>query len=51
VISPTSCRWRPAQGAAGQGEPVFEAVATTGVGVFETLKACARHVLMELRKG
>jgi signal recognition particle receptor subunit beta len=30
-------------------EPVFEAVATTGVGVFETLKALARMVLLKLR--
>ena len=29
----------------------FEAVATTGVGVFETLKAVAKHVLVELKKG
>src|SRR6186713_953485 len=34
-----------------KGEPVFEAVAPTGVGVFETLKAVAKQVLMELRKG
>jgi len=33
-----------------KGEPVFEAVATTGVGVLETLKAIARQVLVELRK-
>lgn len=32
-------------------EPVFEAVAPTGVGVFDTLKAVAKQVLMELRKG
>jgi hypothetical protein len=32
-----------------KGEPVFEAVATTGVGVFETLKAIARAVLLDLR--
>jgi len=30
-------------------EPVFEAVATTGVGVFESLKAIAKMVLSELR--
>jgi hypothetical protein len=30
--------------------PEFEAVATTGVGVFDTLKAVAKQVLMELRK-
>ncbi len=33
-----------------KGEPVFEAVATTGAGVLTTLKAVARQVLMELRK-
>ena len=32
-------------------EPVFEAVANQGVGVFETLKACGRMVLSELKKG
>jgi len=32
------------------GEPVFEAVATTGTGVFDTLKAVAKQVLTELRK-
>ena len=32
-----------------KGEPVFEAVAVTGVGVFETLKAIAREVLLDLR--
>jgi len=31
-------------------EPVFEAVASRGVGVFDTLKAVAKQVLMELRK-
>ena len=31
--------------------PQFEAVAPTGVGVFETLKAVARQVLTEIRKG
>jgi hypothetical protein len=31
-------------------EPIFEAVAPTGVGVFDTLKAVARQVLMELKK-
>ena len=31
-------------------EPIFEAVAPTGVGVFDTLKAVAKQVLMELRK-
>jgi signal recognition particle receptor subunit beta len=33
-----------------KGEPVFEAVATQGVGVLTTLKAVARQVLLELRK-
>jgi signal recognition particle receptor subunit beta len=32
------------------GEPIFEAVASQGVGVFDTLKAVAKQVLMELRK-
>ncbi len=32
-------------------EPIFEAVANKGVGVFDTLKAVAKQVLMELRKG
>ena len=32
-------------------EPVLEAVASTGVGVFDTLKAVAKQVLTELRKG
>ncbi|MEZ5331011.1 MAG: GTPase domain-containing protein [Thermoanaerobaculia bacterium] len=31
-------------------EPTFEAVATEGRGVFETLKAVAKQILMELRK-
>jgi signal recognition particle receptor subunit beta len=31
-------------------EPVIEAVAATGVGVFDTLKAVAKQVLTELRK-
>jgi len=31
-------------------EPTYEAVATTGVGVFDTLKAVAKQVLVELRK-
>ena len=34
-----------------RGEPVFEAVAYKGVGVFETLKDVARMVLAELKKG
>jgi len=32
-----------------KGEPTFEAVATKGIGVFETLKAAAKQVLYELR--
>jgi hypothetical protein len=32
-------------------EPVLEAIAYTGVGVFETLKRCGRMVLSELKKG
>lgn len=31
--------------------PDFEAVATTGVGVFDTLKAVAKQVLIELKRG
>ena len=31
-------------------EPIFEAVATNGTGVFDTLKAVAKQVLTELRK-
>ncbi len=34
-----------------KGEPVFEAVAFNGTGVFETLKEVARQVLIELKKG
>ncbi len=34
-----------------QAVPDFEGVASTGVGVFETLKAVARLVLVELKKG
>jgi hypothetical protein len=34
-----------------KNEPVFEAVAYKGVGVFETLKECGRMVLAELKKG
>ena len=33
------------------GVPDFEACATTGEGVFDTLKATARLVLIQLRKG
>jgi signal recognition particle receptor subunit beta len=31
-------------------EPTFEAVATSGAGVFDTLKAVAKQILVELRK-
>ena len=31
-------------------EPTFEAIATDGIGVFDTLKAVAKQVLVELRK-
>ena len=34
-----------------KGEPMFEAVAFKGQGVFETLKEVARQVLVELKKG
>jgi signal recognition particle receptor subunit beta len=34
-----------------KGEPVLEAVAITGQGVFETLKELAKLVLAELKKG
>ena len=34
-----------------KNEPVFEAVASNGTGVFDTLKAVAKQVLTELRKG
>jgi signal recognition particle receptor subunit beta len=34
-----------------KGEPVFEAVAKQGDGVFETLKEVARQVFLELKKG
>ncbi|MEO6393860.1 MAG: GTPase domain-containing protein [Pyrinomonadaceae bacterium] len=33
-----------------KNEPMLEAVASTGVGVFDTLKAVAKQVLTELRK-
>ena len=33
-----------------KGEPVIEAVAASGTGVFDTLKAVAKQVLTELRK-
>jgi hypothetical protein len=34
-----------------KNEPVFEAIAIKGVGVFETLEKCGRMVLSELKKG
>jgi len=34
-----------------KGEPIFEAIANQGTGVFETLKMIAKMVLMERRKG
>lgn len=34
-----------------KNEPIVEAVAYTGVGVFDTLKAVAKQVLIELKKG
>jgi len=34
-----------------KGEPVIEAVAFQGQGVFETLKEIAKQVLVELKKG
>ena len=34
-----------------KNEPVIEAIASKGVGVFETLKLCGRMVLGELKKG
>ncbi len=34
-----------------KGEPIVEAVAVTGTGVFETLRELARLVLAELKKG
>jgi signal recognition particle receptor subunit beta len=33
-----------------KGEPTLEATATTGAGVFDTLKAIAREVLLDLRR-
>jgi hypothetical protein len=33
-----------------KGEPTFEATASNGAGVFDTLKASARQVLTELRR-
>jgi len=34
-----------------KGEPVYDAIATEGEGIFDTLKAVAKQVLTELRKG
>jgi hypothetical protein len=34
-----------------KGEPVLEAIAIQGAGVFETLKEVAKLVLAELKKG
>ena len=34
-----------------RNEPMVEAVASQGTGVIETLKACARQILMDLQKG
>ena len=33
-----------------RNEPMVEAIASKGVGVIETLKACARQILMELQR-
>jgi len=33
-----------------KNEPYFEAIAPKGIGVFDTLKACAKQVLIELSK-
>lgn len=33
-----------------KGEPIFEAVATKGIGVFESLKAVAKLVLLDLKR-
>ena len=33
-----------------RNEPMLEAVANRGIGVIETLKACARQILMELQR-
>jgi signal recognition particle receptor subunit beta len=34
-----------------KGEPVFEAIANRGIGVYETLREISRQILMELKKG
>jgi signal recognition particle receptor subunit beta len=46
VISPQELRSELIR----KDEPVFEGVANKGVGVFDTLKAVAKQVLLELRK-
>ena len=33
-----------------KGEPVYQAIATRGMGVFETLKAVAKQILIELKR-
>ena len=33
-----------------KNEPYFESVAVKGIGVFDTLKACAKQVLLELSR-
>jgi hypothetical protein len=33
-----------------RSEPMLEAIANKGTGVIETLKACARQILMELQR-
>ena len=48
---PTSCRWTKLQAALNKhNAPWFEACATKGIGVFETLKASAKLVLTDLKK-
>ena len=42
---------RPSAPAPAPQIPAFQAVAPTGVGVFDTLKAVAKLVLTELKKG
>jgi len=46
VVSPQELRAELGR----KDEPVFEGVANKGVGVFDTLKAVAKQVLLELRK-
>ena len=45
----TDCRVTGAPGG-GPSEPIFEAVASKGTGVFETLKGVAKLVLSELTR-